>query len=294
MTKKPTVLIVDDTTTNIAILSACLKKDYNLLTASSGQEAINIAQGSPQPDLILLDIEMPGMSGYQVCETLKSDEQTADIPVIFVTGKLDVEDEEKGLAMGAVDYITKPIHPAIVAARVKTHVTLKLQKDKLENLALRDQLTGLYNRHFILNSAKIKISSAHRHKHSVSLLMIDIDHFKSINDTHGHLAGDSVIKAVAKAINKACRADDIAARFGGEEFAVVLCHCDLSSAAEKAEKTRQQIESLKPLGIATTISIGLSAIENDEDSFTDILERADKALYQAKNDGRNRVVTYSQ
>ena len=289
---KPTILIVDDTTTNVAILSACLKNDYQLLTTSNGDQCLEVTKINPNLDLILLDIEMPGMSGYETCRALKANPDTADIPIIFVTANLEIKSEEKGFSLGAVDYITKPIHPPLVAARVKTHVTLKIQKDKLEKLALFDQLSGLYNRHYILNSAKLKISSAHRHKHPVSLLMMDIDHFKSINDNHGHPAGDSVIKAVSKVIDKECRADDIASRFGGEEFAVLLCHCDKQSAKAKAEKIRKKIEKLKPVGIPTTVSIGLSEIESEEDSFTDMLDRADKALYQAKNQGRNKVVSY--
>jgi len=291
VSEKPLVLIIDDTATNIAILSACLENNYQLKTASNGEQGIEIAKQSPKPDLILLDIEMPGTSGYEVCQQLKTDPKTADISIIFVTAKLGVKGEEKGFSLGAVDYITKPIHPPIVAARVKTHVTLKRQKDKLEKMALYDQLTGLHNRHFLLNSARLKISAAIRHKFPVSVMMIDIDHFKSINDNYGHPAGDSVIKAVAKTLNKECRTDDIASRFGGEEFVLILCHCDISSAFVKAEKMRTLIEGLKPLGIKTTVSVGLSEIEREEDSFTDLLDRADKALYQAKEQGRNQTVS---
>ncbi len=289
MTERAHVLIVDDTATNIGILTACLKNEYQLDTATDGHQCLVHAKQSPQPDLILLDIEMPGMNGYEVCRQLKSDPATIDIPIIFVTGRLDVKDEEKGFSLGAVDYITKPIHPPIVSARVKTHITLKKQKDELERMALTDQLTKLYNRHFLLNAAKQKISSALRHHFSVSVMMIDVDHFKSINDEHGHPAGDAVLKQMAKILSSEYRNEDIAARFGGEEFVVFLSHCDIKSAKIKAEELRKKIENLYPLGIKMSISIGISQLENEEDSFSDLLERADKALYLAKQQGRNRV-----
>lgn len=289
MADRARVLIVDDTITNIGILSACLQQDYELLTAKNGDQCIDIANQSPPPDLILLDIEMPGKSGYQVCSELKKNDATAGIPIIFVTGKLDVKDEEKGFSLGAVDYITKPIHPPLVAARVKTHTTLKKQKDALEKMALFDQLTGLYNRHYLLNTAKKNVASAIRHSHLVCVLMIDIDHFKQINDNHGHPAGDSVIKALAKNLNKQFRDEDVSARFGGEEFVVLLNCCDMKNALLRAESFRKKIQAMKPLGIDVTISVGVSQLENDEQSFSDLLAIADKALYEAKQQGRNQV-----
>jgi len=231
------------------------------------------------------------MNGYQVCRELKKDPATKDIPVIFVTGKLDVKDEEKGFSLGAVDYITKPIHPPLVAARVKTHITLKKQKDILEKMALFDQLTGLYNRHYLLNTAKKNVASAIRNSHAISVLMIDIDHFKIINDTHGHPAGDSVIQAVAKILNGEFRDEDVAARFGGEEFVVLLNNCDLKNAIIRAETFREKVACLKPIGIKVTVSIGVSQLESEEQSFSDLLAKADEGLYLAKQQGRNRVIS---
>jgi diguanylate cyclase (GGDEF)-like protein len=288
------VLIIDDTATNIGILSACLRDNYQILTASSGEQGIDLAQQSPKPDLILLDIEMPGLNGYQVCERLQSTPDTSDIPVIFVTGKIDVKDEEKGLSLGAVDYITKPIHPPIVLARAKTQITLKKQKEKLEKMALFDQLTDLHNRHFLLDAAKRKVSEALRHQYPLSVMMIDIDFFKKINDEYGHAAGDTVLKSVAKLLKKEYRNEDIAARFGGEEFVVLLSHCKLADAFIKADNLRQKIEALKPIGLNVTTSIGISELGNDETSFSDLLERADQSLYKAKEEGRNRVVQYQK
>jgi diguanylate cyclase (GGDEF)-like protein len=290
MKDKPVVLLVDDSKTNIQILAACLKDNYQLQYAKNGEECLNLSKEQPQPDLILLDVEMPGISGYEVCKQLKASDQTLEIPVIFVTAREANVDEEKGLSLGAVDYITKPIHPAIVSARVSTHVTLKLQRDILKNLALRDQLTGLYNRYFLLDIAKKKVAQAIRHQQPFCLLMIDIDHFKQINDTHGHLTGDAILKAVSKYLSKGNRQEDVVARFGGEEFVFLLDQCQLSDAEEKAEVIRRVIESLKPHGIKVTISIGLAEFDEEIDlGFTELLKRADDALYLAKEQGRNRV-----
>jgi len=289
MEAKPTVLIIDDTATNIGILSTCLQNFYHIKTAKNGKQGIKLANESPKPDIILLDIEMPEMNGYEVCKHLKSNSETSPIPIIFVTGKIAEKDEEKGFDLGAADYIAKPIRPRIVATRVKTQLTVKLQQDKLERMAMYDQLTELHNRHFLFKAAKQKISSAFRHNFPLSVMVIDIDLFKSINDSHGHPSGDAVIKAVAKTLAVEFRGEDITARFGGEEFVVVLCNCNLENAKIKAEKIRAKIEKLKPIGINTTVSIGLSQIDNEQESFTDLLEKADQALYRAKESGRNQV-----
>jgi PleD family two-component response regulator len=197
---------------------------------------LKLAGFETKPDLILLDIEMPDMDGFETCQHLKSNKNTAAIPVIFVTAKNSVEDEEKGLQLGAVDYITKLIHPGIVFARVKTHITLKQQRDQLHILAMRDQLTGLYNRQYLMEVANLKVLHAKRHTQALSLLMIDIDHFKAINDNYGHPEGDFILQEVANTIKEQYRSEDIVARLGGEEFVVLLDYCNLASAQIKAEK----------------------------------------------------------
>jgi diguanylate cyclase (GGDEF)-like protein len=290
MNEKPIILLVDDSATNIQLLAACLKDDYQLKIATSGEQCLQIAPKQPLPDLILLDIEMPGLNGYEVCKQLKDQELTADIPVIFVTARETNADEEKGLSLGAVDYFTKPIHPAIVVARVRTHMTLKIQRDKLEKLALHDQLTNLYNRYYMLDIAKHKVAKAIRHQHKFCVLMIDIDHFKSVNDEHGHMTGDAILKATAKQLLKASRQEDIVCRWGGEEFLILLDACELEDAVRKANKLRQVIFDLNPHGIKTTISLGAAEFcETGEENFDNLLKRADEALYRAKNAGRNRV-----
>ena len=290
MDDKPVVLIVDDAPANIQVLAACLSDEYRVKVATTGLRCLELAVAEPIPDLILLDIEMPGMDGYEVCRRLKEGVETSSTPVIFVTSRDQDEEEEFGLRLGAVDYITKPIHAAIVAVRVGTHVTLKRQRDELTRMALHDQLTGLYNRHYLMEVAEQKMARARRHKHDVSLLMMDIDHFKTINDTHGHPAGDAVLQAVAELLGEAIRKEDVVARFGGEEFVVLLDHCDITEAEEKAESIRGSIEALQHEGISTTISVGATQLNSDKDDFARMLKRADLAVYQAKEQGRNRVV----
>lgn len=290
MDTKPVVLIVDDEPANVQVLAACIKDQYRLKVATDAQRCLELAVAEPLPDLILLDVEMPGMTGYEAIQQLKEGHETKDIPVIFVTGRDHEQDEEYGLSLGAVDYITKPIRPAIVAARTNTHVLLKQQQDLLKQMALVDQLTGLYNRHYLLTASDQKVAQAQRHQQGLSLMMIDIDHFKSVNDNHGHPAGDRVLNQVAQVILEHNRKEDIAARFGGEEFVVLLDGCDLEAAEYKAEQLRKAVEQLKPEGLDISISIGVSRLAAGVDDFTNLLSRADQAVYQAKQQGRNRVV----
>ncbi|OPX55327.1 response regulator receiver modulated diguanylate cyclase [Oceanospirillum multiglobuliferum] len=290
MNEKATVLVVDDSATNIQVLAGILKNDYLVKVANSGQRCLDILTAGPLPDLLLLDIDMPDMDGYEVCRRVKADSDMSKIPIIFVTGMDSDDNEEYGLTLGAVDYITKPIRPAIVQARVKTQVMLKKQSDKLTFLAFHDQLTSVYNRYFMLEVAGQKVARTLRDGHSLSLLLLDIDHFKQVNDQHGHLVGDQVLVAMAQKLMEFNRKDDLVARFGGEEFIVLLDFCDKDSAVKKAEILRQAIEDLMPAGLKVTVSIGIAELRSGKESFNDMLKRADSALYQAKEQGRNRVV----
>lgn len=289
MSDKALVLIVDDSPTNLQVLAACVKGEHRVKVSTSGEQCLQIAKAKPQPDLILLDVEMPGMNGYEVCKHLKSQPETCDIPIIFVTGLEGDKDEEKGLALGAVDYIIKPIRPAIVIARVKTHVTLKLQRDKLNKMAFFDQLTGLYNRHYLIEMATKKVSRALRHNYDLWVLMIDIDHFKHINDNYGHPMGDQILKQVAEVLILDNRNEDIVARFGGEEFIMIFDSCNKSNALLKSERVRSKVEALKPFNISVAVSIGMAKLSAEDANFEHLLKRADDALYRAKENGRNRV-----
>lgn len=294
MKSKAVVLIVDDVPTNVQALALLLKEEYVIKVATSGERALELANQDPIPDLILLDVQMPDINGYDVFKLLKENSITAEIPVIFVTGKDAVEDEEYGLELGAVDYIAKPIRPSIVKARVKTHITLKQQHDQLVGMATHDQLTGLYNRHYLNDTLSKKVAHAKRHSEPLSVIIVDIDHFKSVNDTFGHLMGDLILKAVANAMEGNARKEDITARFGGEEFIVLLDNCTAHDAQVKAEHLRSQIEALNPEGIAVTASFGVAQLQQDTQRCEDLLKNADTALYIAKEEGRNRVVVYEE
>ena len=283
-----TVLIVDDSPSNIRVMAAVLQERYRVKTATSGQQCLDMALRH-KPDLILLDIEMPGISGYETCRELKDMSETRDIPVIFVTGRDNIEDEEMGLRIGAVDYITKPIRPVILSARVDTHVTLKRQQDRLLQLAMHDQLTGLYNRHYMLEMVDQRLARARRHNTPLSLLIVDLDHFKQINDTHGHIVGDQILEEVSTLLNQQCRTEDTVTRFGGEEFLILMEPCSLNQAHYKAEVMRHQISELMPSGIKVTVSIGAAEFSDSDTNFNDMLKRADDALYRAKANGRNQT-----
>ncbi|MBQ0720893.1 MAG: diguanylate cyclase [Gammaproteobacteria bacterium] len=287
--EKPIILIVDDAPGNIQLLAGLLKHSYQIKVATGGLRCLELAQADPQPDLILLDIQMPDIDGYEVCRQLKAQDKTQKIPVIFVTGKDQAADEELGLTLGAVDYITKPYSPAIVEARINTHITLKKQSDELRRLAMRDQLTGLYNRHFLIDVANKRMSQAHRHQQALCLVMVDVDHFKAVNDEYGHTVGDAVLCEVADVFLEKSRAEDVVARFGGEEFVILLDACGLADAMEKAELLRQSLESRRIQGVAVTASFGVAQFAAAGESFTELLNRADEAVYKAKNNGRNRV-----
>lgn len=293
MENKAVILIVDDVPTNVQALALLLKDDYALKVATSGSRALELAGQEPIPDLILLDVQMPEMDGYDVLKLLKENSDTAQIPIIFVTGKDSVDEEEHGLLLGAVDYIVKPIRPSIVKARVKTHLTLKQQHKMLTEMATRDQLTKLHNRHYLSDALSKQISKAKRHGEVFSVIIADIDHFKNINDTFGHLTGDIILQAVAKVIQESARKEDIAARFGGEEFVLVLDNCTAVDALTKAQILREKIEQLHPEGISVTVSFGVAQLDGSIEKGEDLLKNADKALYIAKEEGRNRVVVHA-
>lgn len=291
MQDKKVVLVVDDVDLNVQILSNILDEDYIVKKATNGVVAIEEAMQKPIPDLILLDVKMPYMGGYEVLEELKKTSVTKNIPVIFITSSDTIEDEEKGLAMGAVDYITKPVRSLIVKARVKTHITLKVQRDKLIYAALHDQLTGLYNRHHFSVEGKRIFSRSKRRNDKFSVIMMDIDYFKSINDNYGHLKGDEILRTVAKLLMKN-RAEDLSARYGGEEFIIILEDCLCGYAQTKAEKLRQEIEHFDFNGINVTASFGVAELKDSHMDFEELLKDADTALYKAKESGRNKVCTF--
>ena len=283
------VLIVDDVKSNVLVMAKCLQGLCEVIKAHSGRECLELVNAHPQPDLILLDVRMPDMDGHTVCRELKANPDTESIPIIFVTGKDSDEDEEQGLKLGAIDYITKPIRPVIVRARVSVHIQLKQQRDKLRFIAMHDQLTGLYNRYFLVENAEMRLAHFRRHKAPLTLVLIDIDKFKTINDTYGHEMGDRVLTCVAQLLANNTRREDVVARLGGEEF-VILMECPLEAALIKVETLRQQLELLKPQGLVVTGSFGVVDASQEVSELTPLLKRADECVYEAKNCGRNQVV----
>ncbi|MDO8845755.1 MAG: diguanylate cyclase [Methylicorpusculum sp.] len=297
-TNTPIILIVDDMLTNIQILVESLKSKYRIKVSNNGEEALLLAMADPQPDLILLDIMMPVMDGFEVCRLLKSNPKTQSIPIIFITAKDNLSDEEHGLNLGAVDYIIKPFHIPVVAARIRNHIKLKNHADMLENLAQIDPLTHLPNRRRINEVLQCELKRADRDHSFLALLMIDIDHFKEYNDHYGHGQGDICLQAVASALAEGLtRAGDMVGRYGGEEFIAILPNSGKEDACHVAERLKTKVSQLNvPHQFSSTeayvtVSIGAASLdENDLLNKADtLLEAADKQLYLAKQTGRNRV-----
>ncbi|MGN7613844.1 diguanylate cyclase [Magnetococcales bacterium HHB-1] len=299
---RPKILIVDDVKTNIKILADLLSDMSDIVFATRGEDALKKARNQPL-DLILLDVLMPEMDGYQVCAALKSDPKTEGIPVLFVTALDKEDDEEKGLSLGAIDYIVKPFSPAIVRARVHNHLALrqatkalKKANKELVRLATTDPLTGAFNRRHFLELSQKEISRAVRYHTPLSVMMVDIDHFKKINDTHGHDKGDEALIETVKVSLDLLRDEDIFGRLGGEEFAILLPETPASDGGmDVAERLRLGLSGiyipLKEGSFNFTVSIGLAEVKAYEgEAFEEALKRADQALYLAKNQGRNRTV----
>jgi len=297
--EQPTILVVDDEPANIQALGSLLKDEYQIRVANSGEKALALIQqgDQPNPDLILLDIQMPGIDGYEVCGRLKEDPASSGIPIIFVTALDAVSDEEQGLNLGAVDYIAKPFNQAIVRARVRTHMSLKRKTDLLEEIALLDGLTGIPNRRNFDQELQREGKRSFREGDSFSLLMMDIDHFKAFNDHYGHGAGDTALRKVAETLGESLsRPTDRVSRYGGEEFVVLLPSTDREGACRVAERLRAAVEELaithqySTVATVVTLSIGCATHSPDDagELPDDLLRRADEALYRAKEAGRNR------
>ncbi|SFM95153.1 diguanylate cyclase (GGDEF) domain-containing protein [Formivibrio citricus] len=295
--QRQTILIVDDEPANIRILVELLKDSYDLRTATNGEKAIAIASSDDQPDLILLDIMMPGINGYETCRRLKADERTSHIPVFFITSRNNEQDELEGLRIGAVDYITKPFSPAIIRARVRTHAKLARFQGILEQQSYTDGLTGCANRRRLEEYLATAWVSACREGASLACIMIDLDHFKAFNDFYGHLAGDDCLRQVAHALQgQMQRKTDIVARYGGEEFCCLLPGTDLEGASLMAHKLHEAVLALQipheesSAGLIVSISLGVAARQAQTGIEPDsLVKAADMALYAAKTSGRNRI-----
>jgi len=308
--QKGKILVVDDIPVNIQLMQKYLSPaGYEILVARNGEEAL-VQVENGRPDLVLLDVMMPKMDGFETCRILKSNDKTKYIPIIMVTALNEIEDKVKGIEAGADDFITKPFNKLELLARTKSLLRIKrlhdqLQekvfqleqaKERLRELAVKDGLTGLYNHRYFKRFLTQEINRANRHKSQVSLIMMDIDHFKNYNDTHGHLAGDEVLRNVAKLMTENIRSIDVAARYGGEEFVIVLPQTNKNAAKIVAEKLRTlvgnqkfQSEDTQPNG-KITISMGVATFPENATDIEELIHQADQRLYHAKSLGRNCVV----
>ena len=293
--KKPTILVVDDMTTTLLLLHDLLKDTYEVKIAKSGTKALEILESPNDIDLILLDIEMPDINGYDVCKRIKNNETIKNIPIIFITGRTSQEDEEYGLNLGAIDYITKPFNKAIVKLRIKNYLDLKIKNDMLEKLSMYDGLTNIRNRRYFDETFEKTFSEIKRDKKSLAVLMIDIDFFKPYNDNYGHGQGDETLRKVAKALEKTIkRASDFVARYGGEEFVILLKDINKDGVEAVANNLLNAVRELKithefsKIENYVTVSIGASFYNSNSDvTKLELLLKADETLYNVKNSGRN-------
>jgi diguanylate cyclase (GGDEF)-like protein len=291
------VLLVDDVPINLAFAAAEIEDLCVPLLASGGEQALRMALGE-RPDLILLDVHMPLMDGFEVCRRLKQNPLTADIAVIFLTALDEETDEEFGLNLGAIDYIAKPFSPAILRARVRNHLLAQKQRLQLQRLTQLDGLTGIANRRRFDQALALQWQRLAELAQPLGLLMVDVDGFKAYNDGYGHLAGDEVLRGVAETLEGHMRRhDDLAARYGGEEFACILPATDGAQAARVAEAIRQAVVDLRiphagsPACDWVSVSIGCaSVVPTPGGTPRELLAAADDLLYRAKSNGRNQVM----
>ena len=290
------VLIVDDSRLQAAQLKSILDDEYDITIAQTAEDGLSYASSGGY-SLILLDVVMPGMDGFTLLKKLQEEIITQSVPVILITSLSDIQNEQKGLMLGAVDYITKPFHPLIVEARVNTHIKLYQYRKQFEYQSMTDQLTKIANRRQHDYHSVLKWKEASRLRVPFSICMFDIDHFKAYNDTFGHPAGDKVIAGVAKLISSNLkRSTDFLARYGGEEFVAFLVGDSAEKAFEHLKKIRKAVEDLHmPHDPDTaqwvTISIGgVTVVPPKDSSYDAYLKIADTMLYDAKRTGRNKVV----
>jgi len=296
---RPQLLIVDDQPLNIRLFHEIFHADHEVFFATSGEDALEFCRNKV-PDLILLDVIMPGLNGYEVCRRLKQDERTREIPVIFVTAQSDATEEEDGLAAGAVDFIAKSASANVMRARVGTLLTLKRQSDLLRQMARVDALTGLANRRHFDETLNSEWRRCTRSGTPISLVLIDLDHFKLFNDHYGHQAGDSCLQQVSACLKAAfARSHDLVARYGGEEFVCVMPETFLEGAEAKAQALEKAVRALQiphdkstVAGRIVTISLGVAvAMPNVGEECAALILCADRSLYMAKDAGRGQVRT---
>ncbi len=297
----PKILVVDDDAAMVRMVAETLDGlHYQLETAGDGVEAIEKVRADP-PDLLILDVMMPRMNGLEVCRIVKSSSDDSFIPIILVTVKGDIDSKVTGLKLGADDYLAKPYNPLELRARVASMLRIKSLQDKinskrqqLEALSVTDDLTGLFNHRAMQQRLKDEFLRAQRYNDPLSVLMVDIDHFKRVNDEKGHLFGDHVLSELAGVLTETVRETDFVARYGGEEFLVILPHTHFAGCLPVAERVWRGVAEREfsdgNLKTRITVSVGVAFFPcKDVGEVGQLLSNADQALYQAKREGRNRI-----
>ena len=288
----PVVVLGEDSETMRALLSLELAgAGYTVVEAADGQQVLD-ATAAHGVDVVLLDVEMPVLDGWSTLAALKAEPATADVPVVFLTGRTGSDDLVRALEQGAHDYVRKPPEPAELLARVRAAARIKALQDalhrksaELDRLSRTDALTGLHNRRHVEEQLRAQESAARRHGYPLAVLVIDVDHFKRYNDAHGHAAGDVVLPAVAQRLRSTARFEDVVGRWGGEEFVVLAPYTDVAAGVALAERLRTAVARANS---GVTISVGGAAAASP--TVTDLLATADANLYAAKDAGRNCVI----
>lgn len=300
------ILIVDDLQSNILAINEILGNEFNLLDTCDTNNIINILD-EKKPDLVLLDVLMPEKDGFEICKDIKSHPRFNDMPIIFITAKDKPEDIVKGFAYGGQDYITRPFYVQELLERIRTHIDLKKSKEKLKSYITKleennkklleisklDYLTEIANRRYMTERLKEEIQRYKATNRKFSLILGDLDNFKKLNDTFGHESGDQIIQKITKIIKFALRESDLASRWGGEEFLILLPDTEKAEAQKVAERIRNNIQNfnfdLKNNQVRMTITVGVTEF-NDSISLEENISNADKAMYMGKKNGRNTVV----
>jgi len=294
-TLEQVILIVDDDKINRKMLKELLQEQAKIIFAKNGAQAKELAR-KHIPDLILLDVVMPDLSGFDVIEFLKNDPETMNISVIFITGLANDDDEERGFNLGGCDYIYKPFKSNIVIARVIMHLELIRQRKMLDEIAHIDALTGVNNRRKMDVVLQDEVANNNKENTSLLVAILDIDFFKPYNDNYGHGAGDVALRQVGQALREIfLRPRDFVARYGGEEFVIILPDCDKAGANIMLGNIAQSIKDkmikheYSSVSEQLTVSVGAVVVKSSEHSVVaNIMEQADTLLYQAKNNGRNQ------
>ncbi len=292
--KKPLILIADDNSLNLKILENMLKrKGYQTVLAENGHQALELLQNQ-EPDIILLDIMMPGVNGIKVCQSLKEKESTKNIPVLFITALSDTKDKLKAFRAGGVDYITKPFIQEEVLARINVHIELKKAMERLKALSVTDEMTGVFNRRWAYEILAKQIEITNREGSSLVVCYIDIDHLKIINDNYGHAEGDRLINTVVNVLKNVIRTSDYIFRMGGDEFLLIFPKAKLTDSDNMIKRIRESLRDKKMKDIPIDFSFGFSEFQAKDNLLPDeLIKMADSNMYKQKTKKKRDVVIES-